>query len=71
MALALAGVAIGLAGAFALTRFLETQLYSVTATDPATFIAVAVTLAGVALAATLIPAMRATRVDPVVVLRDE
>jgi len=71
MALALSGVAIGLLGAFGLTRFLTTQLYAVKPTDPATFVLVALVLSTTALLATLIPAMRATRVDPVVALRDE
>jgi putative ABC transport system permease protein len=65
------GVVIGLVGAFALTRVIASQLFGVRATDPTTFILVALTLVGVAALATLIPAMRATRVDPVVALREE
>jgi ABC-type lipoprotein release transport system permease subunit len=57
--------------ALALTRFLSSQLFGVGATDPTTFTAVSVLLIGIALLATLVPAMRATRVDPVVALRDE
>ncbi len=71
MALALIGVGIGLAGAFALTRFLESQLFQVAPTDKVTFIAVASSLIVVALLACYIPARRATKVDPLVALRDE
>jgi putative ABC transport system permease protein len=71
IALALSGVAIGLIAAFALTRFLSNQLYGVGATDPVTFVTVSGTLMLIALLATLLPALRATRVDPVVALRDE
>ena len=69
--LALVGVALGLAGAFALTRVLEAQLFGVTRTDPATFALVAVVLTLVATMATLIPALRATRLDPVRALSAE
>ena len=69
--LALVGVALGLAGAFALTRVLEAQLFGMTRTDPATFALVAVVLTLVATMATLIPALRATRLDPVSALRCE
>ncbi len=71
MVLALIGVGIGLAGAFALTRFLESQLFQVAPTDTVTFIAVASSLILVALLACYIPARRATKVDPLVALRDE
>src|SRR4029453_4346249 len=71
MGLALVGVGIGLAGAFALTRFLESQLFQVAPTDKVTFIAVASSLILVALLACYIPARRATKVDPLVALRDE
>ncbi len=71
MVMSMAGVAIGLAGALALTRLLDAQLYQVSPTDPPTFGAVATVLTIVAIAATMGPALRATRVDPVVALREE
>ncbi|HET9178215.1 MAG TPA: ABC transporter permease [Terriglobia bacterium] len=69
--LALIGVAFGVAGALALTRFLASLLYGVTPTDPVTFIAVSLILIAVALAACYIPARRAANVDPMTALRHE
>ncbi|HEU4523481.1 MAG TPA: ABC transporter permease [Gemmatimonadales bacterium] len=71
MSLAVLGIGIGLGAALALTRLIESQLYGVTATDPVTFVLVAAVLAATALLANLIPAIRATRLDPAVVLREE
>jgi predicted permease len=66
--IAAAGLAAGLAGAWALTRFIQSLLFNVSGTDRLTFAIVAVVLAVVALVATLIPARRAARIDPVVAL---
>ena len=67
----LGGAVAGLAGAATLTRILKTQLYGVTATDPATFLVVPVVLAAVASIAAYIPARRATRIDPMAAFRSE
>jgi len=67
----IAGIVLGVAGALVLTRFMESLLFGVTPADPPTFAAVSLLLAGVAAMASYIPARRATRVDPVVVLRAE
>ncbi len=71
MALTLAGLAIGLGGAYALTRVLSEFLHEVSVTDPATFALVSLLLAAVALLACSVPARRATKIDPLVALRRE
>jgi putative ABC transport system permease protein len=67
----LIGVALGLAGALALGRVVSNLIYGVSAYDPATFAAVSALLAMVALVASVIPAYRATKVDPMRALREE
>jgi putative ABC transport system permease protein len=69
--LTVAGLAVGFATSLALTRFLQTQLFNVKPTDPGTIAAVMGFIALIAATACYVPAYRATRVDPMVVLRDE
>lgn len=71
MRLLLVGIGLGLAAALVLTRVLTTMLFGVAPSDPTTFVLIPVLLAGVSLAACVIPARRATKVDPIVALRYE
>jgi putative ABC transport system permease protein len=70
-ALTLAGTALGILGAFALARLIESLLYQIPPRDPLTYVGVCLVLSAVALAASYVPALRATKVDPMVALRYE
>jgi ABC-type antimicrobial peptide transport system permease subunit len=70
MRLVLAGIALGLACSFALSRLMRSLLFDVSPTDPVTFLTVSAILAAVALVAGWLPAIRASRIDPVLALRD-
>jgi ABC-type antimicrobial peptide transport system permease subunit len=67
----LAGVAVGVAASFGVTRLMASQIYGVSATDPWTFLAVVFVLAIVGMGACFLPARRATQVDPLIALRYE
>ena len=69
LGLTLAGVALGIGGALALTRLMNSMLFHTSATDPATFGSIALLFVLVALTASYIPARRATRIDPMAALR--
>ncbi len=71
LALTVVGIALGMASSIVLTRALRNQLFEVGSTDPRTFVAVPVLLTGVTLLACWMPVRRATKIDPLVVIRSE
>ena len=68
---AILGIALGLVGAFIVTRWLSSQLYGVSATDPLTYAGVALLMGLMAMLASYLPARRAMRVDPLIALRND
>jgi ABC-type lipoprotein release transport system permease subunit len=71
MTLVAAGIVLGVLGALALTRLLETMLYEVSPTDPLTFAAVTALLAATAWLASFIPALRGSRTNPMITMREQ
>jgi ABC-type antimicrobial peptide transport system permease subunit len=71
MRIVVIGLVVGLTGAAVMTRFFQSMLFNVAPSDPTTFLTASAVLAGVAFFACYIPARRATRVDPLVALREE
>src|SRR5262249_10417581 len=71
LALVFAGIALGLMGAFALTRLIASLLFKVSVTDPITFLSLPLLLAAVSLLACYMPARRATKVDPLIAIRHD
>jgi putative ABC transport system permease protein len=69
--LTMGGIALGLAGAFALTRFMQNVIFGISAADPLTFLGVSALLMVTAIAASYFPARRASRIDPMTALRTE
>ncbi|MGH7868684.1 MAG: FtsX-like permease family protein, partial [Candidatus Dormibacteraceae bacterium] len=67
--LVVAGIALGLAGSFILTRFVASELYKISPTDPLTLALVSLVLLGIGVVSALVPASRATRIDPAETLR--
>ena len=71
LSMAIAGIAVGLCGALALTRFMQSLIFGVSANDPFTLAAVSVLLVLISVIASYVPALRAARVDPIEALRAE
>jgi ABC-type antimicrobial peptide transport system permease subunit len=71
LGITLVGVAAGLAGAIGLTRFLQSLLFNITASDPITYLNIAALFGAVTMLASSVPARKAMRVDPAIMLRNE